>query len=90
MKRIIVQLTDEQFAALKTILNKEGAPVAWQVRKAVDEYLIRRKKEKNKSGRGWQPWNCPGRRITRAELKHLQRSTTGCYGSTLFDVSELD
>jgi hypothetical protein len=46
MKRIIVQLTDEQFAALKTILNKEGAPVAWQVRKAVDEYLIRRKKEK--------------------------------------------
>jgi hypothetical protein len=46
MKRIIVQLTDEQFAALKTILKKEGAPVAWQVRKAIDEYLIRKKKEK--------------------------------------------
>jgi len=46
MKRIIVQLTDEQLGALKAIFKKEGASVAWQVRKAVDEYLIRRKKEK--------------------------------------------
>jgi hypothetical protein len=46
MKRIIVQLSDEQFTVLKDILKKEGAPVAWQVRKAIDEYLLRRKKGK--------------------------------------------
>jgi hypothetical protein len=39
MNRILIQVTDEQLAALKQILAKDGQSVAWQVRKAIDEYL---------------------------------------------------
>ena len=44
MERILVQLTDEQLSALRSIAVKEGAPVAWQVREAVEKYLKERKK----------------------------------------------
>lgn len=39
LQRVLVQLTPRQLARLKQISEKEGASVAWQIRKAVDEYL---------------------------------------------------
>jgi Ribbon-helix-helix protein, copG family len=46
MERILVQLTDEQLLTLRSIAAKEGAPVAWQIREAVDRYLKYRQKKK--------------------------------------------
>jgi predicted DNA binding CopG/RHH family protein len=43
MERILIQLTDEQLSALRSIAAKEGAPVAWQIREAVDKYLKKKK-----------------------------------------------
>ena len=39
MKRILIQLTDDQLAALRANAEKHGSPVAWQIREAVDKYL---------------------------------------------------
>jgi hypothetical protein len=43
MKRILVQLTDDQLSTLRSIATKEGAPVAWQIREEVDKYLKKKK-----------------------------------------------
>jgi hypothetical protein len=39
LKRVLTQLTVKQIKDLKEISAKEGAAVAWQIRKAVDDYL---------------------------------------------------
>jgi hypothetical protein len=39
LKRVLVQLTEQQLKSLKQISEDEGAAVAWQIRKAVSEYL---------------------------------------------------
>jgi len=39
LKRVLIQLTVKQIKELKEISDKEGAAVAWQIRKAVGEYL---------------------------------------------------
>jgi Ribbon-helix-helix protein, copG family len=43
MKRILVQLTDEQLKVLRANAQKKGSPVAWQIREAVDLYLKQKK-----------------------------------------------
>jgi len=43
LKRILVQLTDEQLKALRANAETKGAPVAWQIREAVDQYLKKKK-----------------------------------------------
>jgi hypothetical protein len=43
MKRILVQLTDEQLSALRANLEKKGAPIARQIREAVEQYLKKKK-----------------------------------------------
>jgi hypothetical protein len=39
LKRILIQLTEQQLKSLKQISEDEGASVAWQIRKAVSGYL---------------------------------------------------
>jgi hypothetical protein len=39
VKRVLIQLTEQQLATLRVIAKKEGKPVAWQVRAAVEAYL---------------------------------------------------
>jgi predicted DNA-binding protein len=43
MRRILIQLTDEQLSALRANAEKKGAPIAWQIREAVDHYLKKKK-----------------------------------------------
>lgn len=46
LQRMLVQLTNEQIAGLKEISARTGASVAWQIRQAVDEYLLKAKGRK--------------------------------------------
>jgi hypothetical protein len=43
MRRIVIQLTNEQLSALRANAEKKGSPVAWQIREAVDQYLKKKK-----------------------------------------------
>ena len=43
--RMNIYLSDEQKRKLETLSDKTGAPVAELVRRAVDAYLVLRKKE---------------------------------------------
>jgi predicted DNA-binding protein len=45
MKRTALFLKEEQLAKLQTLSDKTGAPVAELVRRAIDVYLLSRKKE---------------------------------------------
>jgi predicted DNA-binding protein len=45
MKRTALFLKEEQLAKLQTLSQKTGAPIAELVRRAIDSYLVLRKKE---------------------------------------------
>ena len=45
MKRTALFLKEEQLAKLQTLSDKTGAPIAELVRRAIDAYLLSRKKE---------------------------------------------
>jgi predicted DNA-binding protein len=45
MKRTALFLKEEQLAKLQTLSEKTGAPIAELVRRAIDSYLVLRKKE---------------------------------------------
>jgi len=45
MKRTALFLKEEQLEKLQTLSDKTGAPIAELVRRAIDAYLLSRKKE---------------------------------------------
>jgi predicted DNA-binding protein len=45
MKRTALFLKEEQLVKLQTLSDKTGAPIAELVRRAIDAYLLSRKKE---------------------------------------------
>jgi predicted DNA-binding protein len=45
MKRTALFLKEEQLAKLQVLSDKTGAPIAELVRRAIDAYLLTRKKE---------------------------------------------
>jgi predicted DNA-binding protein len=45
MKRTALFLKEEQLVKLQTLSDKTGAPIAELVRRAIDVYLLSRKKE---------------------------------------------
>ena len=45
MKRTALFLKEQQLAKLQTLSDKTGAPIAELVRRAIDSYLVLRKKE---------------------------------------------
>jgi predicted DNA-binding protein len=45
MKRTALFLKEEQLVKLQTLSEKTGAPIAELVRRAIDAYLLSRKKE---------------------------------------------
>jgi predicted DNA-binding protein len=45
MKRTALFLKEQQLVKLQTLSEKTGAPVAELVRRAIDSYLVLRKKE---------------------------------------------
>jgi len=45
MKRTALFLKEEQLEKLETLSDKTGAPIAELVRRAIDAYLLSRKKE---------------------------------------------
>jgi hypothetical protein len=45
-KPYTLHLTEEQIAKLKKIYEKDGVPVSWSIRKAIDEYLKTKKSKK--------------------------------------------
>jgi metal-responsive CopG/Arc/MetJ family transcriptional regulator len=45
-KRILVALPDDQLAELEAIRTREGSSVSWQIRKAVTQYLEKKKEKK--------------------------------------------
>jgi len=45
MRRTALFLKEEQLAKLQTLSDKTGAPIAELVRRAIDAYLLSRRKE---------------------------------------------
>jgi predicted DNA-binding protein len=45
MKRTALFLKEQQLAKLQTLSEKTGAPIAELIRRAIDAYLLTRKKE---------------------------------------------
>ncbi len=48
MKLYTVHLTEKQIEELKKLSDEEGLKVAEIIRRAIDEYLEKKRKEKNK------------------------------------------
>ena len=74
--RLTVSLTGMDYDALNALADKGDVSASWHVRRAVEEYLRRRRHEIESPGA--MPAPGEGRAADRRHVRHAHRGETGC------------